>query len=126
MNEDELFLFQEELEQAQKEEENKQKIKSQNDNDFGFDEVLKERQKKKDALKERLRNQNLTNREIAKLFSIIEKAEIEMEVIKRDYDYNLKVPGQAVKMRQNLIDVQLKMKKDFDEEFMKILKKKQG
>lgn len=126
MSNDELFEFQQQLEKAQEEVEKEHQEIIEKKDDFGFSEVLKERQKKKDALKERLINQNFTDKEIGKLFKIIEKAEDEMEKIKKAYNYKAKVKGASVKMRDDLIAVQNKMKKDFDEEFMKMLKQKKS
>ena len=126
MSNDELFEFQQQLEQAQVEVEKEHQEAFEQKDDFGFAQVLRERQKKKDALKERLVNQNFTEKEINKLFKIIEKAEDEMEKIKKAYDYKAKIKGASVKMRDDLIAVQNKMKKDFDEEFMKMLKQKKS
>lgn len=126
MSNDELFEFQQQLEQAQVEVEKEHQEAIEQKDDFGFAQVLAERQKKKDALKERLVNQNFTEKEINKLFKIIEKAEDEMEKIKKAYDYKAKIKGASVKMRDDLIAVQNKMKKDFDEEFMRMLKQKKS
>lgn len=126
MSNDELFEFQQQLEQAQEEVEKEHQEIIEKKDDFGFSEVLKERQKKKDALKERLINQNFTDKEIDKLFKIIEKAENEMEKIKKAYDYKAKIKGASVKMRDDLIAVQNKMKQDFDKEFMKMLNQKKS
>lgn len=115
--------FQNELERAQDELDkiNKQEQKT---DDFGFSEVLKERQKHKDALRLRLERQNFTKKEIEKLFKIISKAEDEMEKIKAKFDYKAKVVGSGVKLQKDLIDVQKKMKEEFDREFGKILNEK--
>ncbi|MBE7708003.1 MAG: hypothetical protein E7Z88_04760 [Cyanobacteria bacterium SIG27] len=117
--------IQEQLERAQKEQEQKEKLqKEEQIDDFGFSEVLEERQKHKDALRERLEKQNFSKKEIEKLFDIISKAEIEMEEVKAKFDYKAKVPGSGVKLQQDLIDIQKKMKLEFDIEFYKILLKK--
>ena len=126
MSNDELFEFQQQLEQAQQEVEKKHQEVIEQKDDFGFAQVLEERKKKKDALKERLVKQNFNDKEIEKLFKIIEKAEVEMEKIKKAYNYKAKIKGASVKMRDDLIAVQNKMKKDFDEEFMKMLKAKKS
>ena len=126
MSNDDFFLFQEELEQAQVEVEKEHQEIIEKKDDYGFAQVLAERQKKKEALKERLVKQNFSEKEIEKLFKIIEKAEDEMEKIKKAYDYKAKIKGASVKMRDDLIAVQNKMKKDFDEEFIKMLKQKKA
>ena len=126
MSNDELFEFQQQLEQAQVEVEKEHQEIIEKKDDFGFAQVLAERQKKKEALKERLVKQNFSEKEIEKLFKIIEKAEDEMEKIKKTYDYKAKIKGASVKMRDDLIAVQNKMKKDFDEEFIKMLKQKKA
>ncbi|MBQ4646131.1 MAG: hypothetical protein IJB79_02165 [Candidatus Gastranaerophilales bacterium] len=121
--------FQEELERAQKEQEELSKLnkkKEEGANDWGFGEVLKERQKHKDALRERLLAQNFSEKEIEKLFKIISKAEEEMEEVKSKFDYKAKIRGSGVKLHNDLIEIQNKMKKDFDEEFNQMLKNKKG
>ena len=82
MSFDEFYDFQEEIEKAQKEQDEQEKL-NRNDqfDDFGFGEVLEERQKHKYALRERLEKQNFTSKEIEKLFNIISKAEEEMEIV---------------------------------------------
>lgn len=123
MNFDDISEFQNQLEQAQKDLEEIQK-QEEKPNDFGFGEVLKERQKHKNALRERLEKQNFTKKEIEKLFKIISKAEDEMEKIKAKFDYKAKIPGSGIKLQADLIEVQKKMKKEFDIEFYKILQAK--
>ena len=54
----------------------------------------------------------------------ISKAEQEMEVVKVQYNYKAKIKGSGVKLQQDLINIQLKMKEEFDKEFLKILKEK--
>lgn len=123
MNFDDISEFQNQLEQAQKDLEEIQK-QEEKSNDFGFSEVLKERQKHKNALRERLEKQDFTKKEIEKLFKIISKAEDEMEKIKAKFDYKAKIPGSGIKLQTDLIEVQKKMKKEFDIEFYKILQAK--
>ena len=117
MSFEDFLEFQNQMELAQKEHEQKEKLTEKQENDFGFSEVLEERQKKKDALKERLIAQNFTDNEIEKLFDIIYKAEEKMEKLKSKYDYKAQIPGAALKLRSDLIQIQVQMKKDFDKEF---------
>ena len=130
MSFEEFYAFQEELERAQKEQEEQSKLNKKKDevNDWGFGEVLKERQKHKDSLRRRLEIQKFSKKEIERLFKIITLAEEEMEEIKSKFDYKAKIKGSGVKLRDDLIQVQMKMKEDFDKEFKKIIeeKKKQG
>ena len=130
MSFDEFSVFQEEIEKAEKEQEEQLKLnkKKEEADDWGFGEVLKERQKHKDALRQRLAAQNFSEKEIEKLFKIISKAEEEMEKVKSRYNYKAKISGSGIKLRNDLVEIQMKMKEEFDKEFMKILteKKKQG
>ena len=123
MSFEDLNAFQNELERVQEEMEKIQEQQEKPD-DFGFSEVLKERQKHKDALRERLGKQNFTPKEIDKLLKIISKAEDEMEKIKSKFEYKPKVPGSATKFKQDLIDIQKRMKLEFDREFYRILLEK--
>ena len=123
MNHDDLEEFQKALEQAKKEENTNQ---DEIDDDFGFREVLIERQKHKDALKERLIKQNFSDKEIDKLFKIIKKAEDDMEKVKKSYNYKSGVPGAGIKLKNDLIEIQNKMKADFNKEFMEMLEKKKN
>ena len=123
MNHDDLEEFQKALEQAKKEENTNQ---DEVDDDFGFREVLIERQKHKDALKERLIKQNFSDKEIDKLFKIIKKAEDDMEKVKKSLKYDSKMPGLGVKLKRDLIEIQNKMKADFNKEFSEIISKKKN
>lgn len=94
------------------------------EDDFGFSEVLKERQKKKDALRERLKKYYLTDKEIDELFKIIQKAEDKMEKIKKSVNYKTCEFGETIQMQNRLIATQNQMKNDFDTALSKLLKKK--
>lgn len=125
MSFEEFDAFQEELERAEKEQEEKTKLnKKENEDDWGFSQVLQERQKHKDALRERLEAQNFSKKEIEKLFKIISDAEYEMEEVKKQYNYKAKIKGSGVKLQQDLLNIQAKMKENFDKEFYRILKEK--
>ena len=124
MNYDDLEEFQKELEQAEKEQDKNQNKKQEDD--FGFREVLIERQKHKDALKERLIKQNLSDKEIDKLFKNIKKTEDDSEKVKKSYNYKSVVPGAGIKLKNDLIEIQNKMKADFDKEFSEIISKKKN
>ena len=127
MSFEEFQEFQEQLERAQKEEEQKEKLKKEEHiDDFGFSKVLEERQKHKDALRRRLEILKFNEKEINKLFEIISKAEVEMEEVKAKYDYKAKIAGSGVKLQNDLIAIQKKMKEDFDKEFKRIIEKKRS
>lgn len=127
MSFEEFQEFQEQLERAQKEQEQKEMLqKPEQIDDFGFSKVLDERQKHKDSLRRRLEIQKFSENEIDKLFKIISKAEIEMEEVKSKFDYKAKIRGSGVKLQQDLIAIQKKMKEDFDKEFKKIIEKKRS
>ncbi len=126
MSFDEFQEFQNELEKAEKEINAPKEQAKKEEDDFGYKEVLAERQKHKDALKERLIKQNFTQKEIDKLFKIISKAEIDMEKVKSAYNYKSKIPGAGIKLRDTLIEIQNKMKADFDKEFNEMILKKKN
>ncbi len=92
--------------------------------DFGYDEVLKERKKHKDALRQRLYKYYLKDDEIDELFKIIEKAENKMDKIKNNINYEKTEAGDIIRMSEKLKDVQNKMKEEFEKELSKTLKRK--
>jgi len=118
--------FLDELTKAQKEQEENKILKGETAEDFGFSEILEERQKKKAALRRRLLNYDLEDKNVDKLLKIIFRAEESMEKIKKAFNYSSKKVGSAEKMQKELIDVQIKMAKEFDEELLKMLKKKRN
>jgi len=124
MSFDEIFEFQNEIERAKREHENKENLKKEYKADYGFSQVLEERQKKKDNLKSQLLSIGLSNEDIDKLFEIISKAEKEMEEVKKAFDYKAKVSGSGEKMYNDILAIQKKMKADFDEEFKRIYNNK--
>lgn len=125
MSFEEFEEFQQQLEHAQREEEQKEKLKAKtNINDFGLSEVLEERQKHKDLLRERLKTQNFSEKEIDKLFGIISKAELEIEKIKANFDYTAKIRGSEIKFKNDIDFIREKMNKEFNLEFYKILYEK--
>ena len=69
MSFEDFNAFQEELEIAQAELEEIQEQQEKPD-DFGFSEVLKERHKHKEALRERLKKQNFTQKESLKFIKL--------------------------------------------------------
>lgn len=94
------------------------------DDDSGFTELVFKRQEKLKALKVRLQRYYLTDKEIDDLFQIIIKAEMEMEHVKRKFNSRKYTEIDLVKFQNKLIDIQKKMKKDFEEKLNKTLKNK--
>lgn len=94
------------------------------DDDSGFNEILFQRQSQHKAIEKRLKGYYLSEKEIDKLMEIIIKAEMEMENIKRKFNAKKYTEKELFKLRKNLLEIQVKMKKDFDESLNKILKKK--
>ncbi len=100
------------------EEENEQEY------DFGYKEVVEERKKHKDALRQRLYKYYLKDDEIDKLFKIIENAENKMDKIKNNTDYKNAQAGDILRMSEKLKDIQNQMKEEFEKELNKTLKRK--
>lgn len=94
------------------------------DDDSGFNEIVFKRQEKLKALKVRLKKYYLTDREIDDLFQIIIKAEIDMEQVKRKFNSRKYTEMDLIKFQNKLIDIQKKMKQDFDEKLNKTIKTK--
>ena len=94
------------------------------DDDSGFNEILFQRQSQHKAIEKRLKGYYLSEKEIDKLMEIIIKAEMEMENIKRKFNAKKYTEQELFKLRKNLLEIQVKMKKDFDESLNKVLKKK--
>ena len=95
------------------------------DNDeSGFNDVLFERQKRLAALRERLKKYYLHDDEIDKLFEIIMNSEIKMEEVKRSFKTKNYTPEDLAKFEQKLLDIQNKMKEDFDKALNATLKAK--
>ena len=90
----------------------------------GLNDVLFERQKHLAALRERLKKYYLTDEEIDKLFETIVNAEIKMEEIKRSFKTKDYTPEDLSKFEQKLLDIQNKMKEDFEKNLNKTLKAK--
>lgn len=92
--------------------------------DSGFNEIIFQRQAKYKGIKERLKGYYLTDKEIEELFKIITKAEMDMEAIKRKFNGEKYKAKDLVAFEKKLIDIQKKMKEDFDNKLNKILKEK--
>ena len=90
----------------------------------GFNDVLFERQKHLAALRERLKKYYLTDEEIDKLFEIIINAEMKIEEVKRSFKTKDYTEEDLDKFQQKLLDIQNKMKEDFDKKLNATLKAK--
>lgn len=94
-----------------------------NDN-TGFKEVVFARQAKFKQIRQRLEGYYLTDEEIDKLFEIIIKAEMDMESVKRRFNAKNYTEQDLNNFSKKLIDIQNKMKEDFDKKLQKMLKEK--
>lgn len=90
-----------------------------------FDEMYAERQKHKDALRERLKKYALTEKELDNLFKIITKAEIEIEELKSKQKFKENYTREELdKFGFKIFEIQHKMRTEFDEKLKKIINKK--
>ncbi len=94
------------------------------ENDDGFNEVVFQRNEKKKALRERLKNYKLDEKELDDLFKIIVDAEIAMEKVKRKYKGDDYTVGELNKFKKQMTDIQEKMKSDFEKKLADALQKK--
>ena len=92
--------------------------------DSGFKEVVFARQAKFKQIKERLKGYYLTDKEIDKLFEIITQAEIDMENVKRKFNAKKYTEKDLDNFSKKLIDIQNKMKADFDKKLGEMIKAK--
>ncbi len=94
------------------------------DDNSGFKEVIYARQAKLKQIRQRLQGYYLTDQEIDKLFEIIVKAEMDMEHVKRKFNAKKYTEKDLTDFSNKLIDIQNKMKEDFDKKLNKMLKDK--
>ncbi len=94
------------------------------EDESGFNEILFQRQAQHKAIKERLKGYYLNDKEIDKLLEIIIKAEMEMEKKKRKFNAKKFTEKDLFLLRKSLMEIQVKMKKDFEESVSKLIKKK--
>ncbi len=92
--------------------------------DTGFNEIIFEREARHKAIKERLKKYYLSEKEINSAFEIIINAEIEIEKEKRKFNKKNYNQQDLFKLQKKLFEIQVKMKKDFDEKVNSLLKKK--
>ncbi len=90
----------------------------------GFNEVIYARQAKIKTLKIRLKNYHLSDDDINKLIDIIVNAEMEMEKVKKSFNSKKYTEDDLIKFQNKLVDIQNKMKSDFDSKLNKLLKTK--
>ena len=90
----------------------------------GFNEVIYARQAKIKTLKIRLKNYHLSDDDINKLIDIIVNAEMEMEKVKKSFNSKKYTENDLIKFQNKLVDIQNKMKSDFDSKLNKLLKTK--
>ena len=92
--------------------------------DSGFTEMIFERQEKLKSLRERLKQYYLTEKELDNLFKIIEKAEMDIEKVKRSFKKKDYDRLDLFKFQKKILEIQVKMKKDFEEKLEKTIKEK--
>lgn len=90
----------------------------------GFEKVVYDRQIHKDALRKRIKKYYLSDDEIDKLFKIIEKAEIEIENIKRRQNYNKCSREDLVEISKKIANIQEKMRDEFEKKLKVAVKNK--
>ena len=90
-----------------------------------FLEMYQERQKHKDALRERLKKYHLSENELDELFKIVTKAEFQIEELKSKQKFKETYTKEELdKFGFKILDIQMKMKNDFESRLSKIIKKK--
>lgn len=92
--------------------------------DSGFNEMIFERQAKIKSLRERLKKYYLTEKELDNLFKIIEKAEMDIEKVKRGFKKKDYDKIDLFKFQKKILEIQVKMKSDFEEKLAKTIKEK--
>lgn len=92
--------------------------------DSGFTEILFERQAKIKKLRERVKKYHLTDEELNDLFKIIEKAEMDIEKIKRSFKTKGYTEDELMKFQERIVKVQEKMRDDFENKLSKLVKEK--
>ena len=92
--------------------------------DSGFNEVIFQRREKMKSLRERLKKYYLTDKELDNLFKIIEKAEMDIEKVKRSLKTKNINQLDLLKFQKKIFEIQLKMKNDFEEKLQKTIKEK--
>ena len=94
------------------------------DDDSGFTQMIFDRQAKKKALKERVKKYLLTDEEVDKLFQIIEKAEMDIEKIKRSFKKKNYTEDDLVAFQDKIVLIQRKMQEDFEKKLLETIKHK--
>lgn len=93
------------------------------DDKQGFNKVIFERQNKLKALRERLKQYYLNDNELDILFKIIERAEFDMEKVKKKFPKNYETTD-MMRLQKDLVMIQKKMKEDFEKKLSEMLKAK--
>ena len=89
----------------------------------GFNKVIFERQNKLKALKERLKQYYLNDHELDILFKIVERAEFDMEKVKKKFPKDYETTD-MMRLQKDLVMIQKKMKEDFEKKLSEMLKAK--
>lgn len=91
---------------------------------MGFEEMVYKRQSHKNGLIKRLKKYLLSEKEIDELLKIVEKAEVEIEKIKRNLDYKKADHVVMIEMMKKIYYLQQQMKSDFEKKLTQTVKKK--
>lgn len=100
-----------------------EKAQNLEEDDFGYNEVVEKRVEKKEEIRKRLEKYYLSEKVINDLLKIIEKSEEKIDKIKKSYNPKKAKPGDAQDMFDKIVKIQEEMKKTFEEELLKAIKK---
>lgn len=92
--------------------------------DSGFTELVFERQAKIKQLRERVKKYHLTEAELDNLFKIIEKAEFDIEKVKRSFKTKGYTEEELINFQNRIVKIQEKMRDDFEDKLAKLVKNK--
>lgn len=92
--------------------------------DSGFTELVFERQAKIKQLRERVKKYHLTEAELDDLFKIIEKAEFDIEKVKRSFKTKGYTEEELINFQNRIVKIQEKMRDDFEDKLAKLVKNK--
>lgn len=92
--------------------------------DSGFTQILFDRQAKIKQLRERIKKYHLNDVEIDDLFKIIEKAQMDIEKVKRSFKTKGYSEEELINFQNKIVKIQEKMRDDFEDKLAKLVKAK--
>lgn len=92
--------------------------------DSGFTQILFDRQAKIKQLRERIKKYHLNDAEIDDLFKIIEKAQMDIEKVKRSFKTKGYSEEELINFQNKIVKIQEKMRDDFEDKLAKLVKAK--